>query len=98
VTVEFLEEARRELEEAALWYESREPGLGQRFAREVARVVEHIAAHPLLWRERPGGWRRVNCPVFPYYVAFFIRGETIYIAAVAHNHRRPGYWAPRMRP
>lgn len=98
MTVEFLEEARRELEEAALWYESREPGLGQRFAREVARVVERIAAHPLLWRERPGGWRRVNCPVFPYHVAYFIRGETIYIAAVAHSHRRPGYWASRMRP
>jgi hypothetical protein len=32
----------------------------------------------------PGGYRRVNCPVFPYYVAFIMRGGKIVITAVAH--------------
>ena len=94
--VEFLEEADQELTEAALWYESREPGLGRRFRDEVARVVDRVATDPLLWRERAGGYRRVNCPVFPYYVAYFIRGRKLIVAAVAHGHRQPGYWKSRL--
>jgi hypothetical protein len=65
MTVEFLEEAEQELVHATLWYDSKEPGLGKRLRDEVARVVSRIAEDPLLWRERPGGYRRANCPVFP---------------------------------
>ncbi len=93
---EFLPEARDEFWEAALFYESREAGLGVRFRTEVSHMIERIAADPFLWRARLGGWRKVNCPVFPYYVAYFIRTETILIAAVAHGHRRPGYWHERL--
>jgi len=93
--VEFLEEAVEELLEAALWYESREVGLGVRFRDEIARVVNRIAEDPLLWRERSSGYRRVNCPVFPYYLPYFIREEKIIIAAVAHDRRKPGYWKKR---
>jgi plasmid stabilization system protein ParE len=94
---EFLAEARDELWEAALNYESKEQGLGARFRAEVSHVIKRILADPYLWRERAGGYRRVNCPVFPYYVAYFIRKETILIAAVAHGHRRPGYWKERTK-
>jgi len=93
---EFLAEARDEFAEAALYYESKEPGLGLRLRQEISQVIERILADPCLWRERPGGYRRVNCPVFPYYVAYFIRADTIIIAAVAHGHRKPGYWKQRM--
>ena len=93
--VEFLEEAEAELIDAALWYESKEVGLGKRFRNEVAGVIASIVANPLLWRERDGGYRRVNCPVFPYYVPYFIRGDKIIIAAIAHERRIPGYWRNR---
>ena len=96
--VEFLEDAEQELVKAALWYESKEVGLGVRFRDEIAHVIERIAEDPLLWRERSGGYRRVNCPVFPYYISFFIRGSRIIIAAVAHGHRKPGYWKSRIQP
>jgi plasmid stabilization system protein ParE len=93
---EFLTEARDEFWAAALYYESKEPGLGVRLREEVSHVVERILADPCLWRERTGGFRRVNYPVFPNYVAFFIRAEKIVIAAVAHGHRKPQYWRDRM--
>jgi plasmid stabilization system protein ParE len=93
--IEFLEEAEAELIDAAHWYESQEPGLGRRFRNEVARVLARIAEDPMLWRERTGGYRRVNCPVFPYYIPYFIRGDRIIVAAVAHGHRWPGYWKDR---
>lgn len=96
MTLEFLPEAAAELYEAAEYYEARQEGLGIRFRGEVLEVCRLIVEQPLLWRERPGGYRRVNCPVFPYYLAYFIRGDSILVAAVAHGHRRPGYWKDRL--
>jgi plasmid stabilization system protein ParE len=96
MTVEFLEEAEEELTDAALWYESKQPGLGRRFRDEIAHVVSRITEDPMLWREREGGYRRVNCPVFPYFVAYIIREQRIIIAAVGHGHRKPGYWKSRI--
>lgn len=96
MTVEFLEEAEQELAEAALWYEARDAGLGRRLRHEVAHVIGRIAEDPLLWREREGGYRRVNCPVFPYFVAYIIRGQKIIVVAVGHGHRKPGYWKTRI--
>ena len=93
--VEFLEEASQELVAAALWYESKQPGLGYRFKMEVESVLLNIAANPLLQRERAGGYRRVNFPVFPYYLPYFIRRDRIIVVAVAHEHRKPGYWNQR---
>jgi plasmid stabilization system protein ParE len=93
---EFLPEARAELLDAATYYESKEIGLGVRYRNEVAHVIGSIVADPTLWRERSGGYRRVNCPIFPYYIAYFVRAETILIAAVAHARRRPGYWRDRL--
>lgn len=93
---DFLPEASAELYAAAEYYEGKEEGLGWRFRKEVAEVCRLMVQHPLLWRERPGGYRRVNCPVFPYYLAYFIRGDRVVIAAVAHGHRRPGYFEHRL--
>src|SRR5438034_453743 len=97
MTYEFLAEAQAEFGDAAERYESKEAGLGVRFRDEVAHIIERIVADPYLWRERSGGYRRVNCPVFPYYVAYFIRAEKILVAAVAHGHRRPNYWKKRTK-
>jgi plasmid stabilization system protein ParE len=94
--VEFLDEAELELVAAAQWYESKQPGLGKRFRDDVAHVTACIAEDPFLWREREGGYRRVDCPVFPYYIPYFIRAEKIIIAAVAHSRREPGYWKARI--
>ena len=87
---------KAKLSEAALRYEPKQPGLGVRFRDEIAHIVSRIAEDPTLWREREGGYRRVNCPVFPYFVAYIIRKQRIIIAAVGHGHRKPGYWKSRV--
>jgi len=69
MTAEYTSEARQDLFEAAGYVsESHENGLGKRFRDEIAGVLATVASAPLLWRERNGGYRRVNCPVFPYYI------------------------------
>jgi len=93
--IEFLEKAEEEFLEAATWYETKEIGLGKRFRDEIAHVLDRIAEDPLLWRERSGGYRHVNCPVFPFYIPYFIREQKILIVAIAHDRRKPGYWKAR---
>ena len=96
--LDFLPEASAEFYEAAEYYEAKQEGLGWKFRSEVLEVCRLIVQQPSLWRERLGGYRRVNCPVFPYYVAYFIRGGRIVVAAVAHGHRHPNYWKSRLGP
>ncbi|MBL9187416.1 MAG: type II toxin-antitoxin system RelE/ParE family toxin [Opitutaceae bacterium] len=90
---EFLAEASRDAEEATIYYEGCVTGLGARL--ELERVCTAIIRHPLLWRERPGGYRRVNIPGFPYYVAYIIRDARIVVTAVGHGSRHPDYWKQR---
>jgi len=96
VIAEFLEDAEQELFEAAFYYESKEAGLGRRFRDDVAHILDRIIEDPLLWRERTGGYRRANCPVFPYYIPYIIRKQKIIIVAIAHGNRKPGYWKSRI--
>ena len=60
-----LGEAEREFVESVAYYESKEPGLGQRFRNEVVEAVEKIARNPELPRLRAKGYRRYNLRVFP---------------------------------
>jgi hypothetical protein len=40
--------------------------------------------------------RREPVGRFPYQVVYARVDDTVYILAVAHHHRRPGYWARRI--
>ena len=91
-----LEQAERELVASVAYYESREPGLGSRFRDEVEDVVNWILRFPEVPRLRQKGYRRVNLRTFPHYVAYVIRGDTIWIVAIAHGHQRPEYWVKRI--
>jgi hypothetical protein len=45
---------------------------------------------------RPGGYRRVNLPGFPYYVAFIADAEQVLVIAIAHSSRHPRYFENRV--
>ena len=94
--LEFLPEAAAEVQCVTGDYEAKVPGLGIRFRTEIEISCTAIVQFPLLWRERPGGWRRVNLPGFPYYIADVIRDELILVTAIAHAKRDPDYWKLRM--
>ena len=65
MTLQFLPEAEEEAAEATAYYAQAETGLGVRFREEVESVSAAILSHPLLWRQRPGGYRWVNLAGFP---------------------------------
>jgi len=94
--VEFTTEAKDDLFEAVDYYEEKESGLGYRFRDQIAEVLRVVISAPYLWRERSAGYRRVNCPVFPYYIAYVVRDDVLVVVAVAHGSRKPGFWHNRL--
>jgi len=94
----FLPEAAQEFENAAVYLEGKEAGLGIRFRNEIDIHVQWIIENPKVPRIRSGIYRRVNLRVFPYYIAYMLKEETIWILAIAHGHRKPEYWIERRSP
>jgi plasmid stabilization system protein ParE len=93
-----LPEAAQEFEDAVVYLEEEEPGLGGRFRAELDSHVRWIALNPTIPRLRDGVYRRVNLQVFPYYIAYLIKNESVWILAIAHGHRRPDYWIEQRTP
>jgi plasmid stabilization system protein ParE len=94
---EILQEAEDELNESIAYYEDVEAGLGQRLKDEARATILWIQSNPELPRARPKGYRRVNLKIFPYYVAYFIWGDALWVLAVTHARRRPEYWLERKK-
>ena len=95
MNLQILQEAEKELDKAVARHEEIEAGLGLRLKEEVRGVIHWILHNTELPRLRAEGYRRVNLKVFPYYVAYFIWTDTIWILAIAHSKRRPEYWIGR---
>jgi len=90
-----LQQAFEELNEAVTYYEEQQSGLGLRLKDEVDQYVNWILINSTVPKVRKGGYRRVNLKVFPYYIAYIIREDTLWILAIAHAHRKPEYWIKR---
>jgi toxin ParE2 len=96
LTVRFLVEAERELDEAVAFYEFQRPGLGTEFAAAVRQGLTHIAQFPEGWHPLTPHIRRYRLVRFPYGLIYAPLPEEILIVAVMHLHRRPGYWVNRL--
>jgi hypothetical protein len=88
-------EADEELEAAALWYEERQPGLGEIFLDQFENTLRRILSEPERWRKIQGENRKLNFHQFPYSIVYSVSVDALYIKAVMHLHRRPFYWVSR---
>jgi plasmid stabilization system protein ParE len=101
VRVELHPEARAEVRAAALWYEERRPGSGDRFIERVDEVLRRLVEAPAIYPVWPGtdvGPLAVHKAVldqFPYVVAFELHTDSVLVLAVAHAKRQPLYWLER---
>ncbi len=95
-SVEFHPEAQDEFVSAAQFYEDRTKGLGLDFIRTIQRTYERLRDFPATGAPFGRRFRRVLVPKFPYGLLYRVEPDRIYIAAVMHLHRRPGYWRSRL--
>ncbi len=89
-------EARAELDREIEWYEARHVGLGVALLAEFEKIVDRIAHDPQTGARAPGKrYHFIRVRRYPLAVYFQEFPEFVWIAAVAHHRRRPGYWSTR---
>jgi hypothetical protein len=88
--------ARRDLREAALWYDEKRPGLGDEFLEAVQTALGDIETNPLRFPVVYKDLRRIRVLRFPYQVLFVSsRTDLDSIFAVIHPAREPEIWKRR---
>jgi plasmid stabilization system protein ParE len=93
---EFHPEASREYEEAAEYYANIALRLGVRFHDEIERLILEVRRHPTRhFRFSPPAQRALSRE-FPYSVVYLDQPDRVWIVAVMHSKRRPGYWRHRV--
>ena len=94
------DDASRELEEDAAWYEHREAELGSDLLEESTRALVTISEAPRVWPlvGRSHTIRRFHLTRFPYTVFYLVHEDELRILAFAHMRKKPGYWRSRTFP
>jgi toxin ParE1/3/4 len=88
--------ALAELKDTAAFYTARaDARLGLAFVAEFERAANLVLANPEIGRIFRPDARRFVMRRFPYNVIYQVASGELRILAVAHQSRRPGYWAGR---
>lgn len=90
--LQFHPAAELELIEAADHYERQVPGLGLQFEAEIRRATDLLLARPEIGPSVDPQLRKFILSRFPFTLYYRLTGDVLRIEAVAHQHRRPGYW------
>ncbi len=88
--------AAAEFIESASYYDQRRLGLCDEFLSAVNAVKALIRAQPELGRRGLHGTFSFRTKRFPFRIVYASQPDRVWIVAVAHLSRKPGYWARRM--
>jgi len=88
--------ADAEFAEAVSYYAAIDPQLGIRFYREIERLIFAVCDQPerFFWFNPPA--RRSLSRLFPYSVVYLEQPDHVWVVAVMHARRKPGYWRERL--
>jgi len=92
----FHDAADAELTEAVAYYDGKAPGLGDRFLSEIKAATWYIEQYPEIAPVIDLGVRAKVLSSFPYSLMYAVEPQHLFIVAVAHDSKRPGYWADRI--
>ena len=89
-------EADVELVGAAKRYKCEQELLGRRFLHAVHIALARIQDNPERFPRYDDTTRSCRVIGFPYRLVYEVLPDAIYIIAVAHANREPGYWKNRL--
>ena len=95
--VRFHPEADGEYLATLAWYFERSPAAALDFESEFQRPITAIAEAPERWPAYLSRCRRYVLRQFPFIIVYRILEDEVLVFAVAHGHRKPGYWRKRLR-
>lgn len=93
--VEFHRAALAEARAAREWYAERSDEAATAFMAEFDRAVEQAATHPHRWARYIHKTQIILFRRFSYLLVYRVIDQKVFVVAVAHSSRRPGYWASR---
>ena len=76
-----------DLEEAALWYDQRNPSAALRLIDAAQEAMRTVALHPLRFSKRFEDVRHMRLRGFPYCLYFQLFDDRVYVLAIAHDAR-----------
>ena len=88
--------ALAELKSAVEWYLQRSEPAAEEFVAEVDRAVALVIESPRRWPVGEYFTRRFVLHRFPFAITYRENDLGVQILAIAHGHRRPGYWKERL--
>lgn len=92
----FHPDTTEEIKSSFDWYQEQVKGLGFEFVQELDDAFNSIQSLPQTWPKMGLYHRRFILSRFPYSVIYKnVDEKRIYIVAIMHNHRKPGYWNDR---
>jgi toxin ParE1/3/4 len=92
VKVRYSDLARTDVLEAKAFYRRESEQTPRDFASELRRALQKIREHPQIGVPYELGTRRFIMSRFHHSVVYYVRGEGIFVVAVEHHSRKPGYW------
>lgn len=93
--LQFHPEADAEYAAAIQWYENRSVRAADRFELEVENTLQRICSSPDVFARYDEIHRYALIHRFPYSLVYRTFNEVVYVVAVAHGSRSPGYWLDR---
>ena len=89
-----LPSAKKDIKEAATWYNNKQYGLGIRFTTEVRERIQFIKSNPNSVAIRYDSTRTLPLRVFPYMIHFELdlENKLIVVSAVFHTSRNSSNW------
>jgi plasmid stabilization system protein ParE len=93
----FHPEAHEEMIGSARFYEGKSEGFGTDFLTAVEETTRRIEEFPEAGPIDNANIRKRLVLGFPFTILYEVQADRILIAAVMHQHRRPGYWRKRVQ-
>jgi len=92
----FHPDTKVEIKESFSWYQLQSRGLGYDFIQELEEAFDSIQSLAHTWPKFGQSHRRFILSRFPFSVVYKTRENSeVYVVAIMHNHRKPGYWNKR---
>ena len=89
--------AEKDMEEAYVWYNQKQDGLGNRFLDQVERSLQYVVNNPHQYQFRYKEVRMIKVNRFPFCLHYTVEVDAIFVHAVLSTSRNPEIWKIRMK-
>lgn len=89
--------AKKDVKDAADWYNSRQQGLGKRFTFHVRKKINLIKSEPFIYVNRYDEVKTAILDAFPFMIHYSVENsdKLITISAILHTSLNPDIWGSR---